>query len=111
MSIKHPSADEIPLSRIRPALQEPLKAERIIKEAIAELPVDQREGAGGMRAVHVAERSLSGGGVDFYVNKDFLTQLVLDGKLKTNGANAGKAVGDLIAEAGLASKYPQGRNC
>jgi len=45
-----------------------------------------------------------------YINKEFLAQLVIDGQFESKGGkNAGKIIGDMIADSGLASKFPKGR--
>jgi hypothetical protein len=101
-----PGPNEVQLSTAKHALKDPHMAEARIRRAIQELPADERDAAGGLRNVGAGERSMA---QEFYVNKDFLAQLVLDGVVKTHGENAGKFVGDLIADAGLASKLPRGR--
>ncbi len=80
-------------------------AEMRIRQAIAELPADQRENAGGWRVVLEQDHSRSS--EQFYVNKDFLAELVQAGVVQTHGANAGKHVSELLVSAGLASQWPR----
>jgi hypothetical protein len=105
--MKTQGENEVPLSTVKHALKNPQMAELKIKKAIAALPEEERDNAGGMRVS--LDKDREGGGAYFCVDKDYLAQLVLDGVVETHGKDAGKNVGDLIAEAGLASKYPQGR--
>ena len=100
--------NEVALNAVKPALKSPHMAEMKIRRAIEALPQEEREAAGGVRSVKTLDRET--GSHEFRVNKDFLAQLVLDCVIETHGVGADKHVSALIAEAGLASKCPQGRH-